>query len=148
MAKEIKKTILEMFEEVHEYLEDTEAPEEMVEFMVGRIEQTKKASEKAKAARLKKTGGEKKDVAQADFYVDLRNKIYPVLTTEQQTGDELLGQIENITPNGKQYLAAQVAVALKPLVGDGTVVVGKKVAEYKNKAGLVQQTMRTAYKLA
>lgn len=146
MAK--KLTILENFQEVEAYLKDVEAPEDLIEFITGRIEQAEKAAESAKAARLKKTGGEKKDVTQSDFYVGLRDKIYPVLTVEPQVGDELLGQIDNVTPNGKEYLAAQIAVALKPLVQDGTVVVSKKKVEFEDKNGLKKETLRTAYNLA
>lgn len=148
MAKEKKPTILESFKEVEAFLKDVEAPEDLLEFVAGRIEQAEKAAESAKASRLKKTGGEKKDVTQSDFYVGLRDKIYPVLTVNAQVGDELLGQIDNVTPNGKEYLAAQIAVALRPLVEDGTVIVGKKKVEFVDKQGLKKETLRTSYQLA
>lgn len=148
MAKEKKMTILESFKEVEAYLKDVEAPEDLVAFIEGRIEQAEKTAESAKASRLKKTGGEKKDTSQSDFYVGLREKIYPVLTVEAQAGSELLDQIDNVTPNGKEYLAAQIAVALRPLIEDGTVVVSKKKVEFMDKEGLKKETLRTAYNLA
>lgn len=145
---EQRVTVREMFGEVLNFLVDNEASQELVEFMEGRLDQAVKASESAKAARLKKTGGVKKDVTQADFYVGLRDKIYPNLTIEAQTGDELLAKIENVTPNGKNYLAAQVAVALKPLAEEGTVIVSKKKVSFTDKHGLKKETLRTAYALA
>lgn len=143
-----KKTVYEMFNDTLDFLVANHAPEEIVGFVQSRADQVVKASESAKAARAKKNGGEKKDVAQAGFYVALREKIYPVLTTAATTGDELLAKIDNKTPNGKAYLAAQVAVAMKPLVEDGTVLVAEKKVTYIDKKGLKQEALRKAYSLA
>ena len=147
MANE-KMTIHDQFIEVIDFLKEVDAPQDMVDFMESRADMVAKASENAKAARIKKNGGVQKDVAQSDFYVTLRDKIYKVLSTDPQTGDELLSKIDNITPNGKAYLAAQVAVALKPLIADGTVKTGEKKVAYVNKKGLNQESFRNAYSLA
>lgn len=142
---EQKKSVVDLFAEVADFLTDNDAAVELVDFIESRLAQTVKAAEQAKAARLKKNGGEKKDVSDADFYVSLREKITPVLTTEPQTGDELLAQIDNVTPNGKAYLSAQVAVALRPLIQDNSVAVTDKKVAYVNKKGLSQETFRSAY---
>lgn len=146
MAKEQKMTIADHYEEITAFLAENDAPDYLVEFMEGRLDQHNKTREAARASRKEKAG-EKKDPAQADFYVDLRNRLMPVLTPELQTGAELLEQIDNVTPNGSNYIAAQVAIALRPLAEDGTVEVATKVHENVDEKGLIRQTQRTAYRL-
>lgn len=144
---EKKMTIGQQFEELYTYLVETDAPTDFIEFVDGRISQMTKANARAKELRAAKAG-EKKNATQSDFYVTLREKLADVLTTELQTGGELLDQIDNMTANGKPYLAAQVATALKPLVEDGTIVVEKKKVAYENKHGLQQESLRQAYRFA
>jgi hypothetical protein len=139
-------TIRENYAALKEFVAAHNGTEEMLAFIDTRIAQEDKAREAAKAKRIEKNGGEKRDVSQSDFYVALRNQIYPKLTTEFQTGDALVAGEQ--TPAGKTYLAAQVATALKPLIADGTVISDKVKVAYVDKNGLNKESMRTAYKLA
>lgn len=141
-------TVYENFESVLSFLADNDASAEMVEFIQSRMDQEAKARANAKAKRLEKNGGEKKDPANSDFYTNLRNAISAVLTGDFQTGDDLVKASGVTTPSGKRVLAAQVATALKPLVADGTVETGEVIVTITNKQGLTQQTIRKGYKLA
>lgn len=141
-------TIRDNFEKVLNFLTEAKADAEMIEFVKTRIEQEEKARETAKAKRLEKNGGEKKDPSQSEFYTALRGEIYKVLSTDFQTGDELIAKANVKTPAGKPVLAAQVAMALKPLVADGTVITGEMKVSYTDKNNLTKETMRKAYRLA
>lgn len=141
-------TIKENYTAVANFLSENKAPAEMIEFITGRIAQEDKARETAKAKRLEKNGGEKKDPANSEFYTNLRESLYKVLTTEFQTGDALVSAAKATTANGKAVLAAQVAMALKPLVEDGTVVIGEVKVSYIDGKGLKKESLRKAYKLA
>lgn len=141
-------TVRENYVSVMEYLKNTNAPAELVEFMATRVAQEEKARESAKAKRIEKNGGERKNTYDSPFYTNLRNEIYKVLTTNFQTGDELISKADVKTDNGKTVLAAQVAMALKPLIADGTVVVGEVKVSYTDKHNLTKESMRKAYKLA
>lgn len=141
-------TIKENYTAVAEFLTANGASTEMIDFINGRIAQEDKARENAKNKRLEKNGGEKKDPANSEFYTGLRESIYKVLTTEFQTGDALVSAAKAVTTNGKPVLAAQVAMALKPLIADGTVVVGEIKVAYTDTKGLAKETLRKAYKLA
>ena len=150
MAKEKKvtMTVLDQFNEVYDFLTENDAPEEMAAFIESRALQVSKSAESAKAARIKKNGGEKKETAQAEYYVTLRNKLYPILSTAPQTGAELLAQIDTLNPNGKPYQNMQVATAFQPLIADGTVVTTEKKVAYVDKNGLNKESMHVAYALA
>ena len=139
-------TIRENYVAIKDFMTANGANEEMVAFVESRIAQEDKARETAKAKRLEKNGGEKRDVSQSDFYVALRTTVYNKLTTEFQTGDALVAGEK--TAAGKNYLAAQVATALKPLIEDGTVISDKVKVAYIDKNGLNKESMRTAYQLA
>lgn len=141
-------TIKENYTAVANFLSEKNAPAEMIDFITGRIAQEDKARETAKAKRLEKNGGEKKDPANSEFYTTLRESLYKVLTTEFQTGDALVSAAKATTANGKAVLAAQVAMALKPLVEDGTVVIGEVKVSYVDAKGLNKESLRKAYKLA
>jgi hypothetical protein len=141
-------TIKENYSAIANFLSANNAPADMIEFVNGRIAQEDKARENAKAKRLEKNGGEKKDPANSEFYTGLRESIYKVLTTEFQTGDALVTAANAVTTNGKPVLAAQVAMALKPLIEDGTVVTGQIKVAYVNGKGLNTESLRKAYKLA
>lgn len=145
MAKKI--TNKELFIEVVNFLIEKNAPEELVTFIDSRIDQLDRAAKYAKEARAK-NGGEPKDPAQSDFYVNLRDKLTPVLTQEAQSGKELLAQIDNVTPNGKEYLVAQISLALKPLVEAEEVVVERKVYTVTGSNGLQKETLLQTYRLA
>ena len=140
-------TILDNFEAVLTYLEDTQADAELIEFISGRIAQEKKARDAA-AERRKANGGEKKDPAMSEFYTKARETLTTALTAEFQTGDELVSASGAKTNNDKPLLAPQVATALKPLVESGEVVVDSVIREYTDSKGLVKQASRKAYKLA
>ena len=141
-------TIRENYVALKEFAEANGAAPELIEFVDSRIAQEDKARESAKAKRLEKNGGEKKDPSQSEFYTTLREKLYAALTTEFQTGADLVDNAGVTTPAGKPVLAAQVAMALKPLIEDGTVIAdGIKVA-YVDKQGLNKESIRKAYKLA
>lgn len=141
-------TVRENFENTLEFLKGANAPAEIVEFIAGRIAQEEKARETAKAKRLEKNGGEKKDPSQSEFYTSLRDSLYKVLTTTAMTGDELVEAAGVTTASGKPVLAAQVAMALKPLVSDGTVVIEEKKVSYTDKNNLTKESLRKAYRLA
>ncbi len=135
-------TVRENFEAVKEFLIANGADPELIDFMTSRIAQDEKAKENAKKKRLEKNGGEKKDPAYSEYYTNLRNAVLDVMTGDPQTGAELA------TKAGVSALAAQVALALKPAIADGTVVKEDVVVEFTNKKGLVNQTVRTGYKRA
>ena len=141
-------TVYENFESVLGFLADNDAPSELCEFVQSRMDQEAKARAAAKAKRLEKNGGEKKDPANSEFYTSLRNSISSVLTNDFQTGDDLIKAAGATTPSGKPVLAAQVATALKPLVSNGSVVTGEVVVTIVDKKGLTKQTIRKGYKLA
>lgn len=141
-------TVSENYNAILTFLKDNSADAELVAFVEGRIAQENKARESAKAKRLEKNGGEKKNAADSEFYTNLRNAIYKVLTTDFKTGDALISEANVVTPNGKKVLAAQVAMALKPMITDGTVVVGDIIVDFTDKNGLKKQVIRKAYKLA
>lgn len=148
MAKETKITVKENYELVAAFLKDNGADAALIDFINGRIAQEEKARASAKAKRLEKNGGEKKDPSDSEFYTELREAIYKVLTTELQTGDALVEAAGATTKNGKPVLAAQVAMALKPLIADGTVVTGEVKVEFTNNKGLKTESMRKGYRLA
>ena len=141
-------TVYENYVSTLNFLKEANAPEEMISFIDGRIGQLEKNRELAKERREKKNGGEKKDIAQSDFYSGLRDSIYKVMTTEFQTGDSLVEASDFVSSSGKKPLAAQVAVALKPLVADGTVIVGEVKVSTTDKQGLIKESLRKAYRLA
>lgn len=141
-------TVYENYVSTLNFLKEANAPEEMISFIDGRIGQLEKNRELAKERREKKNGGEKKDIAQSDFYSGLRDSIYKVMTTEFQTGDSLVEASDFVSSSGKRPLAAQVAVALKPLVADGTVIVGEVKVSTTDKQGLIKESLRKAYRLA
>lgn len=141
-------TVYENYVSTLNFLKEANAPEEMISFIDGRISQLEKNRELAKERREKKNGGEKKDIAQSDFYSGLRDSIYKVMTTEFQTGDSLVEASDFVSSSGKKPLAAQVAVALKPLVADGTVIVGEVKVSTTDKQGLIKESLRKAYRLA
>ena len=141
-------TVRENFENTLEFLKGANAPDELIEFIAGRVAQEQKARESAKAKRLEKNGGEKRDPSQSEFYTTLRDAIYKVMSTDLQTGDALVAAAGVNTPSGKPVLAAQVAMALKPLIADGTVVVGEVKVAYTDKQGLSKESLRKAYRLA
>ena len=135
-------TVRENFEAIKTYLVETGAPEEMVDFIASRISQDEKAKANAKAKRLEKNGGVKKDPAYSEYYTNLRNAIMNVMTKEAQTGEQLAKAA------GTKALSAQVGLALRPVVEDGTVVAEDVICEYTNNKGLVMQSVRTGYKRA
>lgn len=135
-------TVRENFEAVKEFLVANGADQELVDFMTSRIAQDEKAKANAKQKRLEKNGGEKKDPAFSEYYTNLRTAIMNVMTNEPQTGAELAEKA------GVSALAAQVAIALRPVLADKTVISEDVVTEFTNKKGLVNQTVRTGYKRA
>ena len=141
-------TIRENYVALKEFLETNGAAAELVDFVDTRIAQEDKARETAKAKRLEKNGGEKKDPSQSEFYTSLRDTLYAALTTEFQTGSDLVAAAGATTPAGKPVLAAQVAMALKPLLEDGTVICDGIKVSYVDKQGLNKESIRKAYKLA
>ena len=141
-------TIRENYVAIKDFCVANGADAALVEFIDSRIAQEDKARESAKAKRLEKNGGEHKDVAQSEFYVNLRTSLYNVLTTEFQTGDALVAAAKVMTPNGKPVLAAQVAMAFKPLLADGTVICDGIKVSYTDKNGLNKESIRKAYRLA
>jgi 6-phosphogluconate dehydrogenase len=141
-------TIRENYVAIKDFMTANGAAAELVEFVESRIAQEDKARETAKAKRLEKNGGEKKDATQSEFYTDLREKLYKSLTTEFQTGADLVAKAAVTTPAGKAVLAAQVAMALKPLIEDGSVICDSVKVSYVDKQGLNKESMRKAYKLA
>ena len=141
-------TIRENYVALKEFAEANGASAEMVEFIDSRIAQEDKARETAKAKRLEKNGGEKKDASQSEFYTTLRSALYAALTTEFQTGSDLVDHAGVTTPAGKPVLAAQVAMALKPLIAEGTVICDGVKVTYTDKQGLKKESIRKAYKLA
>lgn len=143
-----KTTIVEKYAAVLAFLNEKGADATLVEFIQSRIDQDTKAKENAAAKRLEKNGGVKKDAADSDFYKGLREAIYKVMTTEFQTGDALIAAAKVVTPAGKPVLAAQVAMALKPLLAKGDIVKGEVIVDYTGKDGLMHQSKRAAYRLA
>jgi len=135
-------TVRENYEAIKSYLVETEAPEEMVAFVTSRIEQDEKAKANAQKKRLEKNGGVKKDPAFSEYYTNLRNSVMNVMTNEAQTGEQLAKAA------GLQVLSAQIAIALRPVIEDKTVLTEDIVCEYTNKKGLVNQSVRTGYKRA
>lgn len=131
-----KMTNVEKFNAVLAFLNENGADAALVEFVQSRIDQDTKAKENAAAKRLEKNGGVKKDAADSDFYKGLREAIYKVMTTEFQTGDALIAAAKVVTPAGKPVLAAQVAMALKPLLAKGDIVAGEIVVDFVDKQGL------------
>lgn len=136
------------FVKVVEFLSANGADEEMIEFINSRIAQDENAKAKAKAKRLEKNGGEKKDPADSPFYTEVRDAIYKVLTTTPIVAEELIKKANIVSPSGKQILAAQVGMALKPLVKDGTVVVEDVKYTITGKNGLNREVIRKGYRLA
>lgn len=141
-------TVRENYEGIVEFLKANNGPAEYVEFVESRIAQEIKSRENAKAKRLEKNGGEVKDPANSEFYTMVRDGIYKVLSTELQTGDELIAASGVKSASGKAILAAQVAIALKPYVANGTVVEGEVKRTTTNAKGLTSEVMRKAYRLA
>ena len=141
-------TIRENYVAIQEFLASNGADAELVEFVASRIAQEDKARETAKAKRLEKNGGEKKDASQSEFYTTLRAQLCDALTTEFQTGSDLVANAGVTTPAGKPVLAAQVAMALKPLIDEGTVICDGVKVTYTDKQGLKKESIRKAYKLA
>ena len=141
-------TIRENYAAVKDFMVANGANEELIAFVDSRIAQEDKARETAKAKRLEKNGGEKKDASQSEFYTTLRGQLYEALTTEFQTGADLVANAGVTTPAGKPVLAAQVAMALKPLIEEGTVICDGVKVTYTDKQGLNKESIRKAYKLA
>ena len=141
-------TIRENYVAIKDFITANGADEELVAFVDSRIAQEDNARETAKAKRLEKNGGEKKDASQSEFYTTLRTALYNALTTEFQTGSDLVDNAGVTTPAGKPVLAAQVAMALKPLIEEGTVICDGVKVTYTDKQGLKKESIRKAYKLA
>lgn len=141
-------TVFENYVAVSEFLKSKGAPAELVEFVDGRCAQEQKSRETAKAKRLEKTGGVKRDASESEFYTALRASLYKALTTDYKTGKQLIEVCDFKNPSGKAVLPAQVAMALKPLIADGTVVIGEVKVAHTNAQGLTSETMQKAYKLA
>lgn len=141
-------TIRENYNSVNEFLKANNAPSELIDFVDSRIAQEDKQAASAKAKRLEKTGGVKKDPAQSEFYTTLRNDLMGVMTTEFQTGDALVAACGAVSSKGTPVLAAQVATALKPAVADGSVIVSEIKCSVVGKDGLSRETLRKGYKLA
>lgn len=141
-------TIRENYVALKDFCSANGADAALIEFIDTRIAQEDKARESAKAKRLEKNGGEHKNVSQSEFYTNLRSALYNVLTTEFQTGADLVEKAKIVTPNGKPVLAAQVAMALKPLTEDGTVICDGIKVSYTDKQGLNKESIRKAYRLA
>ena len=141
-------TIRENYVAIKDFLAAHNADEELLAFVDTRIAQEDKARDTAKAKRLEKNGGEKKDASQSEFYSTLRAQLYNALTTEFQTGNDLVTNAHVTTPAGKAVLAAQVAMALKPLIDEGTVICDGVKTVYVDKQGLKKESIRKAYKLA
>lgn len=143
-----KITIKDNYVAIAAFLKDAGAPAEMIEFVETRIAQEEKTRETAKAKRLEKNGGEKKEACNSEYYTNLRETIYKVLTTEFQTGDALITASHAVSSKGTPVLPPQVATALKPLIADGTVVCGEVKVSFTDSKGLTKETLRRAYKLA
>jgi len=141
-------TVRENYEAIMNFLLENGAPEELSTFIQSRIDQDAKAKAQAKAKREAKNGGVKKDPADSPFYTELRNKVMGVMTADFQSGDALIKASGVTTPSGKAVLAAQVAMALKPAVESGTVVVGEVVEQVTGKDGLKRESLKKGYKLA
>ena len=141
MEKAIKKTIAELYAEVLAYLTETKADAELIEFVAKRADLEVKAREKAKEKRLVK-GGEKKDIAQSEFYSNIRQAITGALSTEFKTAKVLIAEA------GVKALPAQVAIALKPMVADKTVLSDRVKVETVGKDGLKKEVFQTAFRLA
>ena len=135
-------TVRENYEAIKNYLVETKAPEDMIAFVASRIEQDEKAKANAQKKRLEKNGGVKKDPAFSEYYTGLRNAIMNVMTNEAQTGEQLAKAA------GVSALSAQIAIALRPVLEDKTVVAEDVVCEYTNTKGLVNQSVRKGYKRA
>lgn len=141
-------TIRENYTSINEFLKANGAPSDLIEFVDSRIAQEDKQAASAKAKRLEKTGGVKKDPAFSEFYTALRSDLMGVMTTDFQTGDALVAACGAVSSKGTPVLAAQVATALKPAVADGTVVVEDIKCTVTGKDGLSRETLRRGYKLA
>ena len=145
-------TVQEKYQVIHEVLMGGTITElqrnELIDFVDKKAEGEVAARERAKAKRLEKNGGVKKDVTESDYYVSLRNALYKVLTTEPKTCDQLLADSKYVNASGKKIIAPQVGIALKPLLADGTVVETNIIVTITGKDGLKKETSRKAFKLA
>lgn len=141
MEKVTKKTVGELFDEILVYLKDTKANNELIEFVESRAKIEAKARARAKQKRLEK-GGEKKDIAQSEYYTNLRNALKAALTADFQTGKALAEAA------GVKALPAQVSTALRPMVDAKEVVSEKIKVEVVGKDGLKREALQVAFKLA
>lgn len=141
MEKVTKKTVGELFDEILVYLKDTKANDELIEFVESRAKIEAKARARAKQKRLEK-GGEKKDIAQSEYYTNLRNALKTALTADFQTGKALAEAA------GVKVLPAQVSTALRPMVDAKEVVSEKIKVEVVGKDGLKREALQVAFKLA
>ena len=141
-------TVRENFEAIKNFLVENNADAALVEFVDGRLAQDAKAKAAAQKKRQEKNGGVKKDAANSPFYTALRENIMGVMNSEFQSGDALIKASGMVTPSGKTVLAAQVAMALKPAIESGVVIVGQVVEEVTGKDGLKRESQKKAYKLA